>query len=937
MELLERLKESSQGKNPLPWSISGRIVYVVSHSYPYSSNGYAVRTHGIASALVKQGYSVVVINRPGRPWDLSGFSREVEETNKTIDGVRYLFFRSPSTKVLEKEDYLQSVAELLKEAMKVFKPTVVIAASDWENALPAAVAAREFGIQFYYEVRGFWELTRVAKNPEYSDSESYKVHVDRENKVAEAADKVITINRFMVDELVSRRVKKDKIHIVPNGYSEIPDFTKKPRFTKNDLGIETQYVVGYIGSFNEYEGLSDLVLACASLREEGVDISLLLVGSSSPFNEVKNKRENDIALKYKKIAKEENFSDYLYLPGRVDIEDLFEYYSMIDLVVIPRRADRVSKVVSPLKPYEALAHGKKLLVSDVPPLKEISNTVPSVRSFISENVSNLKKNILKMLSIEAKDQISLQKEVINYCNNWQSSIDKIFNKIKLNKYIYYVSGNKYIENLRYSSVVKKAHTLYKVSEELEESKKEKDLKIYDSLSKFKLAAIMDEFTIECFKYEVELTTFTPDNWFDTLEQERVDLLFVESCWFGNGNTWGALLKDKNPEGFNALTELINYCNNKKIPTIFWNKEDPPHYKIFAPTAQLFDFVFTSDINMVPYYKKDYDKDVFPMSFFCQPKIHNPIERTTRKNKAAFAGSYYNQKPERCRDFNIVIDSLIQSGVDYEIFDRCYHRQTKAFEFPEKYKEKIIGFLDVEEMWKAYKGYKYQINLNSVKNSSTMFARRVYESLASGTPVISNYSKGVIEKFKDIVICSDNVRQLSSAINELEQDESKYQDIVIKGIRETLSKHTLEERLLDMIGIIYGDYLNRKIKKYVTIFAHVDNENDIKKVLDFYKKQSYRKKRLFILLGNVVDCNAYLNSSTFEIQYVNLKFYTSRKYGYKEIDSSSKYYFILNSKRNYDETLIQDEVNELKYINLMDYKNKKVRLFMEEELSKLKME
>ena len=281
--LLARLSPQSINKQPSFWHVPGRIAYIVNHSYPYSSNGYAVRTHGVASALVEHGHSVVAINRPGLPWDLPGFENDQFPLHHEIDGVRYLHLPEPSNKGKSKTKYLAASAEALKTTLRVFKPTVVMAASNWENALPAAVAARELGLPFFYEVRGFWEITRVSREPEWQNSDEFKQYVEMETTVAQAADRVFTLNRFMRDELVRRGVDVAKIDLVPNAYGALPDLSRPPRLTKADIGCNTRHVVGYVGSFNEYEGLDDLVRACAQLREQGVDLSLLLVGSSSPI------------------------------------------------------------------------------------------------------------------------------------------------------------------------------------------------------------------------------------------------------------------------------------------------------------------------------------------------------------------------------------------------------------------------------------------------------------------------------------------------------------------------------------------------------------------------------------------------------------------------------------------------------------------------------
>ncbi|NOH57422.1 glycosyltransferase [Alteromonas sp. 07-89-2] len=385
-----------------------------------------------------------------------------------------------------------------------------------------------------------------------------------------------------------------------------------------------------------------------------------------------------------------------------------------------------------------------------------------------------------------------------------------------------------------------------------------------TLHSIRVAAILDGFSSICIEKDTNLFPISPSNWKEEVKQAQPDFLFVESCWFGNNNQWGSLIYGNSynaPNRMDELTKVVEYCRKKGIPTVFWSKEDPVHYDKFAPTAKLFDFVFTTDANMVESYKKDFGIDAEPLCFFCQPVIHNPSEVIPRKNKAAFAGSYYSTKKERCADFDVLIDALKTANVEYDIFDRCLYRKESNLKFPERFKQNVVGHLKPDEMWKAYKGYKYTINMNSVKQSPTMFARRVYESLASGTPVVSNYSKGVVEQFGDIVCASDDPDEIVSFLEKM-QDESEYRKVVEKGVREVLSKHTVADRLEQIcsrIGIAITDHLPN-----VHLVANVSNINEAEHAYTVFTNQTYRNKRLVVNMVNESALYPYLlktNSNT----------------------------------------------------------------------------
>ncbi len=157
-------------------------------------------------------------------------------------------------------------------------------------------------------------------------------------------------------------------------------------------------------------------------------------------------------------------------------------------------------------------------------------------------------------------------------------------------------------------------------------------------SDLNIACILDEFTTECLTYEVNLTKVTQEDWQSQMEANNIDFLLVESCWRGNDGNWGTLTKGSS--GGRKLSPLLQYCKKNDIPTVFWNKEDPPHYDKFGAIAKLFDVAITTDINMVERYKADFGIDVYPLSFGAQPKIHNPSPIIPKLEKAVFAGSYY---------------------------------------------------------------------------------------------------------------------------------------------------------------------------------------------------------------------------------------------------------------------------------------------------------
>tara|TARA_R110002124_G_scaffold232701_2_gene397787 strand:- start:1866 stop:5174 length:3309 start_codon:yes stop_codon:yes gene_type:complete len=393
-----------------------------------------------------------------------------------------------------------------------------------------------------------------------------------------------------------------------------------------------------------------------------------------------------------------------------------------------------------------------------------------------------------------------------------------------------------------------------------------------------IASILDEFTTECLFHEVDLIQVTQEDWQSQLEKTTPDFLLVESCWRGNNGNWGTLTKGSG--GGKKLSPLLQYCKKNNIPTVFWNKEDPPHYEKFGAIARLFDVAITTDINMVDRYKKDFGIDVYPLSFAAQPKIHNPAPIIPRLNKAVFAGSYYRDKYKRCADFDDIMVQVKRANVDYDIFDRNYHKNIENFIYPDQYQDHIIGNLPAEDVWKAHKGYKYQVNMNTVQDSGTMFARRVYESLASGTPVISNDSVGVQQLFGDLVIMPNKKQSITKQLKDLESSHLIYEDRVRRGVRRVMREHTYSHRIQQICKLLGIDV--EVAVPNATLAITVNNESEITRAKSIFDMQTASSKQLFIELENFDNAHQFLNKSNSTISY-------AMKLGRAFYDYDNQYY------------------------------------------------
>ena len=356
------------------WRLPGRVAYVVNHSFPYSSDGYAVRTHEVARALTGLGHDVVVFNRPGRPWDIEGFPFRADvPTEQRIDGVRYVFLPSPATPEMGRAVRMRQAERILLEAFEVFRPGAVLAVSNWETAEPAQYAARRFGAPFFYEQRGFWEMSRAACEPGYEETDAYREDREREVRIAQAAQAVFTLNGAMRDELVRRGVPAGRIHLVPNGVSQPGRILKG--ITRASVGCSSKYLLGYVGSLGDYEGVDDLLPTLSRLRADGVDADLMIVGSSAPKGLVGSTHVTPTEARLRAGVEQHALAGHVHFVPQQPQDRIGAYYSMVDAVLMPRRRTAVTEMVTPLKPYAAAAYGTPVFMTDMPPLDEVAQDI----------------------------------------------------------------------------------------------------------------------------------------------------------------------------------------------------------------------------------------------------------------------------------------------------------------------------------------------------------------------------------------------------------------------------------------------------------------------------------------------------------------------------------------------------------------------------------
>lgn len=443
------------------------------------------------------------------------------------------------------------------------------------------------------------------------------------------------------------------------------------------------------------------------------------------------------------------------------------------------------------------------------------------------------------------------------------------------------------------------------------------------IDKIKVAFIADEFTYNSFKYEFKAVYITPKNWKSKFEKENIDIFFCESAWRGLKNSWrGKIYKKmkKNKENRTILFEIIEYCKQNNIPTIFWNKEDPPHYKnekfSFADTARHFDYIFTSSDKCLEHYKKDFNHpNVNTLMFAGQPKLFNPLNLTDEKiDKIIFAGSYYPEFPERCELMDFIFDELIEDGQDMMIYDRSYYR-AKHRNYPEKYIKYTVPTISHEETAEVYKKMQWGLNINTITDSSTMFARRIFELALTYNNIITNYSLGVDEIFGDNVFVFDRDESLPNFNNSY--DEKK-----LNNLYNVLENHTYKKRWQQILDTIEFKYKDKK--EDITIIFKLDENNSIDKIIDKFEAINYPDKLLYIITdSDNIDMNNYPQIK---------KIYTTSNKNYKKQmkkDIKSEFWIICDM--TIDNDFIKHALLHYQYLN------KRFSIFSSEDKFKISIE
>jgi len=273
-----------------------------------------------------------------------------------------------------------------------------------------------------------------------------------------------------------------------------------------------------------------------------------------------------------------------------------------------------------------------------------------------------------------------------------------------------------------------------------------DLRRSEPRTSLKVGLVADELTRSCLRHECRVVDLSPSDFVRRLEQDRPDLVFVESAWHGHREAWKyrvAAYPD-HPERDNAdLARLVSHARALGIPSVFWNKEDGVHFERFIASARLFDHVFTVDENCIPRYRAELgpDKTVQPLLFAVQPTMHHPSGVAPRHMRANFVGSYSRHIHTSRRELQDMLFEAATAELGLTVFDRNSGRRSANYRYPEHLALEVRPAVPHEATAAIYGDYLVSLNVNTVQDSATMFSRRLVEIMACGglaatTPALS---------------------------------------------------------------------------------------------------------------------------------------------------------------------------------------------------------
>ncbi|MCC6124165.1 MAG: glycosyltransferase, exosortase A system-associated [Pirellulales bacterium] len=332
-----------------------KILHILNHSIPHT-DGYAIRSANIVHFQLEMGLQPLVLTS-GRHTPASACGCEI------IDGVTY--YRTPPHRefplpFLRQMMAIRKMAARIEAVVLLERPDILHAHSPCLWGKAASRVARRHKLPLAYEIRGLWEDAAVDQGKTRATSLRYRLSRALETSVVREATVITTIAGHLKDELALRGIPPEKIHLVPNGV-DAEKFQPRQSDVQlaSSLKRDGQVLVGYIGTLYPWEGVEVLLHAVPRIIARAPNVKFLIVGGGEQADFLRN------------AIRDLNLEAHVHFVGEVRHADIARYYSILDILVYPRRRTRNTELCTPLKPLEAMAMGKAVLGSDVGGIREL--------------------------------------------------------------------------------------------------------------------------------------------------------------------------------------------------------------------------------------------------------------------------------------------------------------------------------------------------------------------------------------------------------------------------------------------------------------------------------------------------------------------------------------------------------------------------------------
>ncbi len=351
---------------PIEPSDEDVVVTLAKMSRPYLSNGYTSRSHRNFMAAKAAGITTVVVTELGFPRVLGVDHFEPVEW---VDGIEHRRLdRGPGCddKTMPVDAWVQAFAEDAYAVVQDVRPSLIHVSSGrrgYETMLVGIALKEKTGLPLVYEFRSFHDATWTQRQELHDRGETYLRRRAMESMVMYTADIVLTLNEAMRDELVRMGCPAGKIRLVPNGV-DLEHFSPRPRPAKlaKRFGIGELPTFGYVSNLDHpRESQETLVRAAEVLKRRGFTNFRCVIVGKGPRREF-----------VEKLAATSEVDDVVVFTGAADHLHVADYYGLIDVFVVPRTLERAASLVTPLKPFEAMAMGRPIVISDLPALLEIA-------------------------------------------------------------------------------------------------------------------------------------------------------------------------------------------------------------------------------------------------------------------------------------------------------------------------------------------------------------------------------------------------------------------------------------------------------------------------------------------------------------------------------------------------------------------------------------